>query len=244
MAELHPDQCRLLPEGKGIEMADLSFSSKLTWSAGRQGPGVLETGGQNLQFSVPASMGGPGVGTSPEELLLSAVGSCFTATLAAILDSRRLPVQSFEVVAQGLVTQYPGPAAAISTIVVNPRFIGIESGREQEYQSAATTARERCFIGKHLRPQVGYHVGEVEFAEEAPSAGDVLDVRPLPAPGRHELIFRRLDELVSGAAITLVNDHDPKPLHYQLEATRPGYFTWDYIEKGPDAWRVRIARIA
>ena len=137
-------------------MAELSFTSKLTWSEGRLGTGVVETGGQSLQFSVPASMGGLGVGTSPEELLLSAVGSCYTATLAAILDSRRLSVQSFEVVVQGLVSQYPGPAAAVSSIVVNPRFIGIESGREKEYESAATTARERCFIGKHLGPQVSY----------------------------------------------------------------------------------------
>jgi peroxiredoxin-like protein len=224
-------------------MAELSFISKLTWSGGRHGPGVVETGGQSLQFSVPASMGGVGVGTSPEDLLLSAVGSCYTATLAAILDSRGLSVQSFEVVVQGLVSQYPGPAAALSSIVVNPRFIGIESGREKECESAAMTARERCFIGKHLGPQVSYRVGEVEFAEETPSAGDVLDVRALPAPRRHELIFRKLDELVGRAAITLVNDHDPKPLHYQLEATRPGDFSWDYVERGPEAWRVRIARI-
>jgi uncharacterized protein (DUF2249 family) len=72
----------------------------------------------------------------------------------------------------------------------------------------------------------------------------VLDVRTLPAPRRHELIFRALDELAGGAAITLVNDHDPKPLRYQLEATRPGNFSWDYVERGPEAWRVRIARIA
>jgi peroxiredoxin-like protein len=225
-------------------MAELSFTSKLTWSGTRLGPGVVETGGQSLQFSVPASMGGVGVGTSPEELLLSAVGSCYTATLAAILDSRRLSVHAFEVVVQGLVSSYPGPAAAVSSIVVNPTFVGIESGREKEYESAAMTARERCFIGKHLGPQVSYRVGEVDFAEETPSAGDVLDVRALPAPRRHELIFRTLDELAGGAAITLVNDHDPKPLHYQLEATRPGHFSWDYVERGPEAWRVRIARIA
>jgi hypothetical protein len=102
-----------------------------------------------------------------------------------------------------LVSQYPGPAAAVSSIVVNPRFIGIESGREKEYESAAMTARERCFIGKHLGPQVSYRVGEVEFADETPPAGDVLDVRALPAPRRHELIFRTLDELASACRFTL-----------------------------------------
>jgi uncharacterized protein (DUF2249 family) len=40
----------------------------------------------------------------------------------------------------------------------------------------------------------------------------------------------------------LVNDHDPKPLRYQLEAEHAGRFTWDYLKAGPDVWRVRIGR--
>jgi len=42
----------------------------------------------------------------------------------------------------------------------------------------------------------------------------------------------------------LVNDHDPKPLYYQLSAENPGEFSWVYLEQGPDVWRVRIGRIA
>ena len=40
----------------------------------------------------------------------------------------------------------------------------------------------------------------------------------------------------------LVNDHDPKPLYYQLEADYSGQFSWDYLEAGPEVWRVRIGR--
>lgn len=225
-------------------MSDLVFTSRLTWSGGRSSAGAVETGGQTLQFSVPASMGGLGVGTNPEELLTSAVGSCYTATLAAILDSRRLPAASIEVQVNTLVRDHPGPDARVARVTVNPTFTGAEPGREQDYEAAARAARERCFIGKHLAPQVSYKVGEIGFGDEAVSHTDVLDVRPLPAPRRHELIFSRLDGLTEGGAITLVNDHDPKPLHYQLEATQPGHFSWDYLERGPKEWRVRIARIA
>jgi len=42
----------------------------------------------------------------------------------------------------------------------------------------------------------------------------------------------------------LVNDHDPKPLYYQLAAEHPDRFSWDYLEAGPEAWRVRIGRPA
>lgn len=225
-------------------MAELTFSSLLTWSGGKVGPGLVEAGGQSVQFSVPASMGGLGTGTNPEELLLSAVGSCFTATLAAILEAARLPVASLQVRAEGIVTEYPGPAARVATITVSPTFSGIEPGREKEYEQGAERARERCFIGRHLDPRVSYRIGEIGFAKAPESARHLLDVRALPPARRHELIFGRLAELAGGDAITLVNDHDPKPLRYQLDATQPGRFSWDYVERGPESWRVRIARIA
>lgn len=69
-----------------------------------------------------------------------------------------------------------------------------------------------------------------------------LDVRELPPKKRHPLIMDTFDGLDSGESFILVNDHDPKPLYYQFEAEREGEFTWEYLEEGPSAWRVRIAR--
>lgn len=70
-----------------------------------------------------------------------------------------------------------------------------------------------------------------------------LDVRPLPPVERHRLIFQRCDHLPTGDAFILVNDHDPKPLYYQLEAEHTGQFGWTYLEKGPNVWRVRVERL-
>lgn len=67
-----------------------------------------------------------------------------------------------------------------------------------------------------------------------------LDVRPMPPQERHEKIFGMLDELSTGETLRLVNDHDPSPLRYQLEATRPGQFRWDYVERGPEQWAIDI----
>jgi len=47
-----------------------------------------------------------------------------------------------------------------------------------------------------------------------------------------------------GAGFVLVNDHDPKPLRYQFEAEHADDFTWDYLEQGPEVWRVRIGKPA
>lgn len=69
-----------------------------------------------------------------------------------------------------------------------------------------------------------------------------LDVRQLPHRQRHEVIFTAYEALQPGRGFVLINDHDPLPLRYQLEAQYPGEFTWDYQEAGPELWRVRIGR--
>ncbi|QIK84059.1 DUF2249 domain-containing protein [Sanguibacter sp. HDW7] len=71
-----------------------------------------------------------------------------------------------------------------------------------------------------------------------------LDVRNDVPQRRHELILQTYHDLQAGAAFELVNDHDPKPLWYQFDAEFPGQFTWDYLEQGPEVWRVRIGRPA
>ncbi len=69
-----------------------------------------------------------------------------------------------------------------------------------------------------------------------------LDVRDEPPARRHELIFSTYHDLAPGTAFVLVNDHDPKPLYYQFAAEHPDAFTWEYLEQGPEVWRVRIGR--
>jgi uncharacterized protein (DUF2249 family) len=69
-----------------------------------------------------------------------------------------------------------------------------------------------------------------------------LDVRSEPPARRHELIFGTFAALPAGSAFELVNDHDPKPLRYQFEAEQAGRFSWEYLEQGPEVWRVRIGR--
>lgn len=71
-----------------------------------------------------------------------------------------------------------------------------------------------------------------------------IDVRPLIPRERHPLIFNTFDALAPGESFELVNDHDPKPLYYQLQAERPGQLEWSYLQKGPDVWRVQVGRSA
>ena len=69
-----------------------------------------------------------------------------------------------------------------------------------------------------------------------------LDVRTIQPRDRHPMIFNTFDNLKPGESFELVNDHAPKPLYYQFLHERDGLFTWEYLEEGPDTWRVRITR--
>lgn len=69
-----------------------------------------------------------------------------------------------------------------------------------------------------------------------------LDVRTLPPREKHPTIFGLLAALQAGEALRITNDHDPVPLHYQLEAERPGQYTWLKGENGPEVWTADIVR--
>ncbi|MGH7066523.1 MAG: DUF2249 domain-containing protein [Acetobacteraceae bacterium] len=70
----------------------------------------------------------------------------------------------------------------------------------------------------------------------------VLDVRSLVPAQRHHQIFATWAALAPGRKFMLVNDHDPKPLYYQFDAEHHGEFSWQYVEQGPQVWRVEIGR--
>lgn len=70
-----------------------------------------------------------------------------------------------------------------------------------------------------------------------------VDVRTIVPRERHPKIFEMFDDLSSGDAFELINDHDPKPLLYQFQVERPGVVSWEYLEEGPETWRVKIGRV-
>ncbi len=71
----------------------------------------------------------------------------------------------------------------------------------------------------------------------------VVDVRQTPPAQRHPLIFGTFEKLNPGQSFELVNDHDPKPLYYQFQAEHTGTFEWNYLERGPEVWRVEIKKV-
>ncbi|MFB6169853.1 MAG: DUF2249 domain-containing protein [Haloarculaceae archaeon] len=63
-----------------------------------------------------------------------------------------------------------------------------------------------------------------------------LDLREIPPPERHPKIHDAFDELDPGEALVIVNDHDPKPLYYEMSAEVAAFDAENYTvdEVGPE----------
>ncbi len=71
---------------------------------------------------------------------------------------------------------------------------------------------------------------------------DILDVTQIEPRLKHPTIFQRFHDLQEGEAFVIHNDHDPKPLYYHLLAEHGNIFSWEYLEQGPQWWKVRIVK--
>lgn len=73
----------------------------------------------------------------------------------------------------------------------------------------------------------------------------IVDARIIPPQIKHPTIIEQVNKLVIGEDMILINDHDPKPLYYQLQSLFGDVFTWDYVVSGIDnVWKIRIKKKA
>ncbi|MGE5568398.1 MAG: DUF2249 domain-containing protein [Rhodospirillales bacterium] len=82
------------------------------------------------------------------------------------------------------------------------------------------------------------------FGHADSMANQEIDLREIPHGRRHGLVFAAFDALKTHESFVIINDHDPSPLRNQMEFMRHGQVGWEYLEQGPEAFRVRITRTA
>ena len=69
-----------------------------------------------------------------------------------------------------------------------------------------------------------------------------LDARTIPHAIRHATIFGALSAVKPGGAMVLVAPHDPQPLLAQIAEREGDAVEVTYLERGPEAWRLRLSR--
>lgn len=70
----------------------------------------------------------------------------------------------------------------------------------------------------------------------------ILDVTKIEPKYKHPTIFDKFDSLTGGEAFVIHNDHDPIPLYYQMLHERGKTFEWEYLERGPEIYKVKITK--
>ena len=71
-----------------------------------------------------------------------------------------------------------------------------------------------------------------------------LDARAIPHAIRHAAVLGTLGELSAGRAFVLVAPHDPLPLLRQLAAKFGDSVEVSYLQRGPEAWKLRLHRVS
>lgn len=70
----------------------------------------------------------------------------------------------------------------------------------------------------------------------------VIEAQKIDSKSRHAFIFESFDNLEGGDCIVIINSHDPLPLLRQFNETRPNQFVEEYLEKGPETWKLRLTK--
>lgn len=69
-----------------------------------------------------------------------------------------------------------------------------------------------------------------------------VDARQYQPKDKHPAIFNTFDALKPGEKMELINDHEPRPLYYQFIMELKDQFEWEYLEEGPEVWRVSLMK--
>ncbi|HDJ2714599.1 TPA: SACOL1771 family peroxiredoxin [Staphylococcus aureus] len=132
------------------------FKVQTSWQGGRNNVGNVQGDILSENISIPASLGGVGLGTNPDELLVSAASSCYIISLAATLERAKFTDISIEQQSIGTACLNNGKFS-MSKIVHNPQ-IQIPSDQiaqlEKRLPKLITIADNNCMISNAVRNNV------------------------------------------------------------------------------------------
>ncbi|HQX70489.1 MAG TPA: DUF2249 domain-containing protein, partial [Bacteroidia bacterium] len=106
--------------------------------------------------------------------------------------------------------------------------------------------KHRWIYKKQVAGEVVVHITKTTssgLGDDGFSVVEEFDLRPFPPATRHEMFYDAFAAINPGEAFEFINDHDPLPLYYQMEAESEVPFKWEYILKGPEEWKVRVRKV-
>ncbi|WP_100487445.1 OsmC family protein [Sporolactobacillus pectinivorans] len=141
-------------------MERFTFNLKGNWKGSWDGQGHVKTKGIDTDISVDPSMKGAGIGTNPDELLLSALSSCYMITLGIRLGKEEISFDHLSIESEGIVTKKGG--LHFDKVIHRPViFLDREVTDESKLRSAIYQAEQDCMVAKAVRGNVRIEIAPV-----------------------------------------------------------------------------------
>jgi organic hydroperoxide reductase OsmC/OhrA len=108
-------------------------------------------------------------------LLIAAISSSYSIALFNVLRASCLPQTRVSVHGCGIIGSNCGKAH-FTRVIISPTIQGADLERRDAYEMAATAARDDCLVGRSIRGNVAYVVGEVVLLHSTRSRGTPGDL--------------------------------------------------------------------
>jgi putative redox protein len=106
--------------------------------------------GNSIRFDASPDIGGTGKGMRPMQVLLSALGSCSTIDVIAILRKQRQPLQDIKIIVTGEREKDVVPSVFREANIHFQLFGNIDEGQAQ--RAVALAVEKYCSVAKTMEP--------------------------------------------------------------------------------------------
>jgi peroxiredoxin-like protein len=143
------------------------------WSSGRTGLARSDSAPNAIHFTAPPEFGGLDGRWTPEDLLLSALASCYTTTFRALADYSKLECSDFEVEVEGVIRKVDA-GYNFTEIVIRPKLTVCAEEEQTRALRLLQKAHAACLVSRALSVEQKFEsrvqVSEprVEFSQPLP----------------------------------------------------------------------------
>jgi len=136
------------------------------WSSGQTGIAKSESAPNAIHFAAPPQFGGLEGRWTPEDLLMTALASCFTTTFHAIAGYSKFEYTDLEVEAEGTVSK-TGTGYTFSAIVIRPSLTIPNEDKREQAINLLQKAKELCLVSRALATAQKFET-RVEISKHSP----------------------------------------------------------------------------
>ena len=126
-----------------------NYRIRAWWTSGRTGIANCDSAPNAIHFTAPPQFGGLEGRWTPEDLLLTAIGSCFATTFRALADYSKLAYADLEVEVSGAVHKAQS-GYVFDTIITRPLLTTVAETDQERALRLLQKAQELCLITRAL----------------------------------------------------------------------------------------------